>query len=100
MFRIVWEFDANPERVNEFELVYGSSGKWVELFKRSADHVSTELYRSIDSPTRYMTLDRWRSRAGYDAFRKEHAEDYVQLDELCETITVHERILGMVDDGK
>jgi len=100
MFRIVWEFDANPERVNEFELVYGSSGKWVEFFRRSTDYVSTELFRSTDSPTRFITLDLWRSRAGYDAFRKEYAQEYARLDEQCETLTAHERILGMVDDGK
>ncbi|HEY4647066.1 MAG TPA: antibiotic biosynthesis monooxygenase [Steroidobacteraceae bacterium] len=100
MFRIVWEFDANPERVNEFELVYGSSGTWVELFRGSEDYVGTELFRSIDLPTRYITLDSWRSRAGYESFRKEHAQEYVRLDELCEKLTLHERILGTVDDGK
>jgi hypothetical protein len=100
MFRIVWEFDANPERVREFELVYGSSGDWVDLFRRSSDYVSTELFRSIESTTRFITLDCWRSRSGYESFRKEHAAEYVRLDELCEKLTLHERILGMVDDGK
>jgi hypothetical protein len=100
MFRIAWEFDANPERVKEFERVYGSSGAWVELFKLSNEYVGTELFRSTDSPARFVTLDCWRSRAGYESFRKEHAQDYVRLDELCEELTLHERILGMVDDGK
>ena len=100
MFRIAWEFDANPERVREFELVYGSSGDWVDLFRRSSDYVSTELFRSLESPTRFITLDCWRSRAGYESFRREHAPDYARLDEMCEQLTLHERILGMVDDGK
>jgi len=42
----------------------------------------------------------WRSRAGYESFRKEQAQEYVRLDELCEKLTLHERILGTVDDGK
>lgn len=100
MFRIVWEFDATPDRVSEFELVYGSSGKWAEFFRRSPDYVGTELFRSIDSPSRFITLDCWRTHAGYDAFRKAHAEEYAQLDEWCQSVTAHERILGMVDDGK
>ena len=100
MFRIVWEFDAAPERVSEFERVYGSSGKWVDFFRRSEDYVSTELFRSLDSPTRFMTLDSWRTRAAYEAFRKAHAEDYGRIDEECSQLTAHERILGMVDDGK
>lgn len=100
MFRIVWEFDAMPERVSDFELVYGSSGKWVEFFRRSPDYVSTELFRSLDAPTRFITLDLWRTQAGYAAFRKAHAEEYAQLDEWCESMTAHERMLGMVDDGR
>ncbi|HJS22149.1 MAG TPA: antibiotic biosynthesis monooxygenase [Steroidobacteraceae bacterium] len=100
MFRIVWEFDAAPERVQEFERVYGSSGRWVDFFRRSDDYVSTELFRSLDSPTRFVTLDSWGTRAGYEAFRKAHADDYSQIDEECAQLTAHERILGMVDDGK
>ncbi len=100
MFRIVWEFDATPEQVSEFERVYGSSGKWVDFFRRSPHYVGTELFRSLDSPTRFMTLDSWRTRAGYEAFRKAHAKEYAQIDEWCANMTAHERILGMVDDGK
>jgi heme-degrading monooxygenase HmoA len=100
MYRIVWEYDAAPERVKEFEREYGSSGRWVDFFRRSEDYVSTELFRSLDSPTRFMTLDCWRTRAGYEAFRKAHADDYSRIDEQCAQLTAHERILGMVDDGK
>ena len=100
MYRIVWEYDAAPERVSEFERVYGASGKWVDFFRKSEDYVSTELFRSLDSPTRFMTLDSWRTRAGYEAFRKANAEEYSQIDEQCTRLTAHERILGMVDDGK
>jgi hypothetical protein len=100
MFRIVWEFDAEPERLQEFELVYGPSGKWTDFFRRSPDYVGTELFRSTDSPARFITLDTWRTRAGYETFRKTHAEEYSQLDEWCKRVTAHERALGMVDDGK
>jgi hypothetical protein len=100
MFRIVWEFDAAPDRVSEFERVYGSAGQWVDFFRRSPDYVSTELFRSLDSPTRFMTLDSWRTRAGYEAFRKAYANEYAAIDESCTRMTAHERILGMVDDGK
>ncbi len=100
MYRIVWEFDAEPGRLKDFEQVYGPSGKWVEFFRRSPDYVSTELFRSTDDPARFITLDCWRSRSAYEAFRKAHAEEYAQLDEWCHAVTHHERTLGMVDDGK
>jgi heme-degrading monooxygenase HmoA len=100
MYRIVWEYDAEPARLQEFEQVYGPAGKWVEFFRGSPDYVGTELFRSTGSPERFITLDTWRSRAAYEAFRKAHAEEYAQLDQWCQSLTKHERTLGMVDDGK
>jgi hypothetical protein len=100
MYRIVWEYDAEPEHLKEFELVYGPTGKWVEFFRRSPDYVSTELFHSAEVPTRFITLDLWRSRAAYESFRKAYSEEYAQLDEWCGRLTAHERALGTVDDGK
>ena len=83
MYRIVWEFDATPERLKEFELEYGQAGKLVEFFRRRAEYIGTELFRSIESPNRYITLDSRRTRAGYEAIRKRNAEEYAKLDKLC-----------------
>lgn len=100
MYRIVWEYDAEPDHLEEFEQVYGPEGKWVDFFRRSPDYVGTELFRSTSAPERFMTLDTWRSRAAYESFRKSFSEEYAQLDEWCRRLTAHERTLGMVDDGK
>jgi heme-degrading monooxygenase HmoA len=100
MYRIVWQYDAEPTRLKEFERVYGPTGKWVEFFRRSPDYLGTELFRSTTGNERFVTLDTWRSRATYEAFRKEHAEEYAALDDWCRQLTAHERMLGVVDDGK
>lgn len=100
MYRIVWEYDAEPAKLEDFEQVYGPAGKWVQFFRRSSDYLGTELFRSTASPQRFITLDSWRSRPAYEAFRKAHADEYAQLDEWCRTVRRHERTLGMVDDGK
>ncbi len=100
MYRIVWEYDAEPGRLEDFEQVYGPSGKWVQFFRRSPDYLGTELFRSAASAERFITLDTWRTRAAYESFRKTHAEEYAQLDEWCRALMHHERTLGTVDDGK
>jgi len=100
MYRIVWEYDVRPEQVAQFEQVYGTEGLWIKLFRNSADHVSTELFRSTDKANRFVTVDSWRSRAAYESFRKTYAADYAHLDEWCERIVEHERTLGVTDDGK
>jgi hypothetical protein len=100
MYRIVWEYDARPEKLDEFEQVYGPEGLWAKFFRNSADYVSTELFRSTSEPYRFITLDMWRSRATYEAFRKTYATEYAHLDEWCERLVEHERTLGVTDDGK
>jgi heme-degrading monooxygenase HmoA len=103
MYRIVWEYDVRPAEVAQFEQVYGPEGLWAKFFRNSTDYVGTELFRNLGSGEaahRYITLDRWRSRAAYEAFRKTFAADYAQLDEWCERLVEHERTLGVTDDGK
>lgn len=100
MYRIVWEYDARPEQLQEFERVYGTDGLWAKFFRNSPDYVGTELFRSTDDKNRFMTLDVWRSRAAYESFRKTFAVDYAHLDEWCARLVEHERTLGVTDDGK
>lgn len=100
MYRIVWEFDARPETLDEFIEVYGPEGKWVEFFRKSEDYQGTELFRSTSDPTRFATLDRWRNRAAYEAFRRTYAQEYAALDDWCDRLTLRERTLGVTDDGK
>jgi hypothetical protein len=100
MYRIVWEFDARPQQLEQFEQVYGPDGLWAKLFRKSGDFVGTELFRCTTHPHRFITLDVWRSRSAYDGFRKAFAGEFSQLDEWCERLIEHERTLGVTDDGK
>ncbi len=100
MYRLVWEFDAKPERVAEFEKVYSPEGRWTTFFRLSPDYLGTELYKNSADPHRFVTVDLWRSRAAYDGFRKANADAYAGLDNWCRQLLVHERMLGVTDDGK
>jgi hypothetical protein len=100
MYRIVWEYDVRPEQIEQFEQVYGPDGLWAKFFRNSGDYLGTELFRSLASAPRFITLDSWRSRAAYEHFRKAYSTDYAQLDQWCERLVAHERTLGVTDDGK
>ncbi len=100
MYRIVWEYDVRPPEVAQFEQVYGAEGLWAKFFRNSTDYLGTELFRSTAETNRFITVDRWRSRATYESFRKTYAADYAHLDEWCERLVEHERTLGVTDDGK
>lgn len=100
MYRLVWEFDAKPERVADFEKVYSPEGRWTTFFKLSPDYLGTELYKSTGNAHRFVTVDSWRSRAAYDGFRKANAPEYATLDQWCRQLLTHERMLGVTDDGR
>ena len=100
MYRIVWQYEVRPERLAEFERVYGADGEWVEFFRSSPDFIGTNLFRALETSTNFITVDVWRSRPAYENFRKTHSERYAKLDEWCSQFTTHERTLGMSDDGK
>ncbi len=45
----------------------------------------------------YLTIDRWRSRAAYEAFVRAAGPAYAALDRRGDALTVRERRLGAFD---
>ncbi|HEY7103076.1 MAG TPA: antibiotic biosynthesis monooxygenase [Mycobacteriales bacterium] len=86
----VWEYEVVPGREAEFEQLYGSAGAWAQLFARSAGHLSTELYRALDRPVRYLTVDRFADAESWQRFLREHGADYAELDSRCAPLTTAE----------
>ena len=95
---LLWEFEVRHTAAAEFERLYGPDGAWAALFREAQDYLGTELLRDDGAPARYLTIDRWRSRRAYDAFRSANAERYRALDEEGERLTISERNLGAFTD--
>lgn len=93
-YMYAWEYEILPHRTQEFLAAYGAEGEWVRLFRRSPGYERTELHQHRNRPNQFLTLDFWKSAAAYEAFRKEHADDFVELDKRCEAFTVAEREIG------
>ncbi|HET8948259.1 MAG TPA: NUDIX domain-containing protein [Candidatus Polarisedimenticolia bacterium] len=92
---LVWEFAPAAGREAEFERAYGPEGDWARLFRRDPAYLGTELLRGAAG--RYLTLDRWLSRAAFEAFKKREAAEYAALDRRMEALTSHEAALGSFD---
>ena len=76
MITLVFSYEArNP---SEFEQVYGPEGEWAAFFRRGAGYIGTELLRDIETPGRYLVVDRWESAEAYNAFVAEHRAEYMQ----------------------
>ncbi|HEX6851144.1 MAG TPA: antibiotic biosynthesis monooxygenase family protein [Candidatus Polarisedimenticolaceae bacterium] len=96
----LWQFDVPPDRQAEFERVYGATGRWAVLFRRAPGYRGTILLRDRSVPNRYVTIDRWRSEADFEAFRQRYATEYEALDAACEALTEREALLGIFDEDE
>ena len=94
MFSILWEYQVKPEKRAEFVEAYASNGRWAELFRKSPSYLETKLLQDENHPGRYLTIDRWKSKAAYETFQSEWAKEYQALDLECEGLTVQEALLG------
>jgi hypothetical protein len=94
MYLVLWRFRSVVGEEGEFECAYGPSGEWAQLFSCDDSYLGTELLRSSENSREYLTLDRWASRAAYEAFRARWSGEYQQLDHRLEEITEEETFLG------
>lgn len=92
MIAFVWRYVVRPAHIADFERTYGPSGAWAELFARADGYLGTELLRGGEG--RYLTIDRWRSAADFDAFMTSHRAAYQALDAICDAWTIEEERIG------
>jgi heme-degrading monooxygenase HmoA len=98
-YAYVWEFRVAPEHREAFERHYGPRGSWVTLFRESPGYIESLLLRDQTDALRYLTVDRWESEAAYRLFRARFAEQYAELDRLCEHYTRSETPLGQYEEA-
>lgn len=97
MYVIVWEFHVPEKQQEAFERAYGARGDWTRLFAMGEGYAGTELLRDRADPSRYVTIDRWRSQDDFDRFMARFHEPYEVLDRECEELTVDEIKIGAFD---
>jgi heme-degrading monooxygenase HmoA len=73
---VVFSYEAR-ENV-EFEQAYGPEGEWAEFFKGAPGYIGTELLRDLETPGRYLVIDRWETADAYNAFVSENQAEYVR----------------------
>ena len=71
---------------------------WPELLGASPDYLGTDITRSSDDPHTYLTTDKWKSRAGFDAFMAGHKKEYEDLSARHYELCVTEEHIGFFED--
>jgi heme-degrading monooxygenase HmoA len=61
-----------------FERAYGPDGDWAQFFRQGRGYIGTELLRDVETPGRYLVVDRWESAEAYNEFAAARREEYIQ----------------------
>jgi len=73
---LVFSYEVHDQA--EFERVYGPEGEWARFFRAGRGYIGSELLRDLESPGRYLVVDRWESAEAYNAFVSEHRGEYIR----------------------
>lgn len=77
----VWKYEVRASEVDAFVAAYGPSGTWAELFARAKGYAGTRLFRDVDRPGQFLTVDRWADAACWETFLARWGNDYRDVDE-------------------
>jgi heme-degrading monooxygenase HmoA len=94
VFIRIWEYDMSEESVDVFITAYGPFGDWARLFARGDGFVRTELFRSTQTPTRFVTLDVWSSEQAWQAFLHGWGARYAELDATLQSLAAGGTLLA------
>jgi len=61
-----------------FAHAYGPEGEWAQFFAGARGYIGTELLRDVESPGRYLVIDRWESADAYNAFVADRRDEYMR----------------------
>jgi len=61
-----------------FERAYGPDGEWAQFFADAKGYIGTELLRDVETPSRYLVIDRWESAAAYNDFAASQRDEYMR----------------------
>jgi len=94
VFAILWKYQVRPERLREFERIYGPGGDWAQFFAQGKGYLGTALLADPERSGRYFTLDYWVSQEAFKRFREQNKARYEAIDQRCAALTEREARLG------
>jgi heme-degrading monooxygenase HmoA len=93
----VWRYEVVEGREAEFERAYGSAGDWARLFARSKGFRGTRLYRDVEAPSAYLTVDLFDGHEAWARFLEAHRGAYEAVDRRCSALMVSQSELTAGD---
>ena len=81
MIAVVWQVEIHEGKSVEFEQLYGASGEWTKLSRRSRSFLGSSFLRDLASETRYVLVEYWSEMVVYEKHLAEFAPQVKALEE-------------------
>ena len=76
---VVWQFEVQPGRGDDFEQLHGADGDWTKISRRSRSFLGSSFLKELANPRRYLLVEYWSEMFVYE----KHLADFSdQVDEL------------------
>lgn len=86
MIAVVWQFDVQPGKYDEFEAFYGADGAWTALSRRSRSFLGSSFLRDLAQPSRYLVLEYWSEMVVYERHFADFADEVQELERQREAL--------------
>jgi quinol monooxygenase YgiN len=92
---VVWQFEAIPDRCEEFERFYGASGEWTKLSRRSRSFLGSSFLKDLAAPTRYVLVEYWSEMLVYEKHLADFEDEMKELEAQRKRFLVRVEPLGV-----
>ena len=95
MIAVVWQIEIHPGKSEEFEQLYGASGEWTRLSRRSRSFLGSSFLRDLASETRYMLVEYWSEMVVYEKHLAQFGGEVKELEEKRQRLVERVYPLGV-----
>ena len=81
MIAVVWQVDIYAGQSEAFEQLYGASGEWTRLSRRSRSFLGSSFLRDLASETRYVLVEYWSEMVVYEKHLAQFDREVKALEE-------------------
>jgi hypothetical protein len=97
MLAVVWQFEVQPGREDDFERLHGADGDWTSLSRRSRSFLGSSFLKELVNPRRYLLVEYWSEMFVYEKHLADFSADVEELRTRRADMVVETTTLGIFD---
>jgi hypothetical protein len=76
---VVWQFEVQPGRGDDFERLHGADGDWTKISRRSRSFLGSSFLKELADPRRYLLVEYWSEMFVYEKHLADFSDEVEEL---------------------